>query len=294
MRMSALLADFLEESRGRGLALSTVATYRSRLGGFVTWAGPRAKARALTVELVTRYLEERRAEISSVADQRKAVSSFCNYARRRRLIRGPNPAGAELHRLPRSRWRRRRRTMTRAEDLALRREACRRDVWPAVLLARWGGLRRGEACSARWCDVDVAGGAVELPGREGGRKHPRTVWLSAWVQLQLRGWMTDTTWPARPADEIWPHHAKTGDRRLVEICEDAGLRHLTWNVLRASFVTDCFRGGMTVKEESLIVGHSPDVAERYYNEWLAREARVKLPPDPLERGRGAAAAGVDH
>lgn len=288
MRLTQLLVDFLEESRGRGLALSTLATYRSRLGAFVAWAGPRAGARALTVERVSSYLVELVAGITSAADHRKSLSSFCNYARRRRVLRGLNPAAAELHRLARPRWRRRRRTMTGAEDLVLRREACRRDVWPAVLLARWAGLRRGEACSARWCDVDVAGGAVELPGLEGGRKHPRTVWLSAWVQLQLRGWMTDTTWPARPADEIWPHHAKTADRRLAEICGDAGLRRLTWNVLRASFVTDCFRGGMTAKEESLIVGHSPAVAERYYNEWLAREARVKLPPDPMERGDGAA------
>ena len=289
MRLTDLVRDFLEESRGRGLALSTVATYGSRLRAFAAAMGPRAKARALTQERITRYLTERRGEISSASDHRKTISCLCNYARRRRLIRGPNPAAAELHRLPRPRWRRRRRTMTVGEDLALRREACRRDVWPAVLLARWSGLRRGEACTARGCDVDVAGGAVELPGREGGLKHPRTVWLSSWVQLQLRGWMTDTSWPARPADEIWPHHAKTADRRLAEICRDAGLRHLTWNVLRASFVTDCFRGGMTAKEESLIVGHSPDVAERYYNEWLAREARVKLPGDPLERGRGAAA-----
>lgn len=292
MRLTELLADFLDESRGRGLALSTVATYRSRLRGFVTWCGARAKVRRLDVETLTSYLVELGRELSSVADHRKSLSCFCNYARRRRLIKGPNPAGAELHRLRRSRWRRRRRTMRGPEDLALRREASRRDVWPAVLLARWAGLRRGEACSARWCDVDVVGGAVELPGREGGRKHPRTVWLSSWVQLQLRGWMTDATWPARPADEIWPHHAKTADRRLAEICEDAGLRHLTWNILRASFVTDCFARGMTAKEESLIVGHSPAVAERYYNEWLAREARVKLPPDPLERGRGAGVAGV--
>lgn len=280
-RLQGLVKEYLDDCARRGLAAGTRAGYACRLRSFVGHVGVRRRPAGITFADVAGWLAARMERVSDVADDRKSLAVFLNYCRRRRVLRGENPAAAELHRLPRPRYFRRHRTMMPGEDLALRRVACRRDVWPVVLLARWAGLRRGEACVARWCDVDLAQGAVDVPGHEGGRKHPRVVWLSPWVQLQLRSWMNDPTWPARPRDPVWPLHVRSADRRLAEICEAAELRRLTWNVLRASFVTDCFSRGMTAKEESLIVGHSPEIAERHYNEWLAREARSKLPPDPL-------------
>ena len=45
-------------------------------------------------------------------------------------------------------------------------------------------------------------------------------------------------------------------------------------------------------QESIIGGHSPEVARKYYSEHDAREAIGKLPPDPLTENR-AQARGAD-
>lgn len=281
MRLQGLLDDFLDDCQRRGVSRGRIASYRCRLGAFVSFAGARCPLRRFDFCLVAGFLSSRPSDFLSLSGDRKAISALANHGRRRLLLRGDNPASAVLHRLRAPRRFKRHRTMNPAEDLALRTEACRRDIWPVILLARWAGLRRGEACTARWCDLDLVDGSVELVGLEGGRKHPRVVWLAPWVCLQLRAWMNDPTWPCVAAEPMWRRSAMSADRRLHEVCRKAELRHLTWNVLRASFVTDVFRRGMSAKEESLIVGHSPEVAERYYNEWRAREARPKLPVDPL-------------
>ena len=41
-------------------------------------------------------------------------------------------------------------------------------LWPILLLARWAGLRRGEACALRWSEIYLAEGYLEVRGHEGG------------------------------------------------------------------------------------------------------------------------------
>ena len=68
---------------------------------------------------------------------------------------------------------------------------------------------------------------------------------------------------------------------LKEFCEEHLTRQLNFNDLRASFATECYERGVTAEQESRIVGHGVAVAEKHYLDYEAKEARPKLPPDPL-------------
>jgi hypothetical protein len=87
---------------------------------------------------------------------------------------------------------------------------------------------------------------------------------------------------------LWPQGPAEATKDLQEFCRRHLKRQLSFNDLRASFVTDCHEHGLTAMEEGRIVGHSAAVAEKHYSEYEAREARHKLPPDPLT------AAGADE
>ena len=158
-------------------------------------------------------------------------------------------------------------------------------LWPILLLARWAGLRRGEACALRWSEIFLAEGYLEVFGHEGGRKHPREhVWLAPWIVMQLRA--IKSSWqPAGDEWPLWPYHPDTASDYLADFCKDHLKRSLGFNDLRASWVTEVFGCGMSATEEAQIGGHSPEVADRYYSEFTAEEARGKLPPDPLRAQR---------
>ena len=80
---------------------------------------------------------------------------------------------------------------------------------------------------------------------------------------------------------IWPHHQDTASDMLAEFCDSHLTRKLNFNDLRASFATECYERGLTPSQESRIVGHGVAVAEKHYLDYEAKEARPKLPPDPL-------------
>jgi integrase len=208
---------------------------------------------------------------------------FFNYLKARRWYRGENPAHAELHlkRKPRRRFKTTERRTTPGEDLVLRREGAKARIWPVILLTRWAGMRRGEACLVRWGEINLAEGYADVVGHEGGRKHPRRVWLAEWVVNELRAlrptWLPeDGKWP------VWPGHPDTATQEFGEFCAKHLSRRITFNDLRASFSTDCYECGMKPAQESRIVGHGVAVAEKHYLDYEAAEARHLLPGDPLQ------------
>ncbi len=91
----------------------------------------------------------------------------------------------------------------------------------------------------------------------------------------------DGKWP------MWPYHVDVATKELQRFCDANRLRGISFNDLRASFASECYKRGMTPAQESRIVGHGVAVAEKHYLEYEAEEARPLLPPDPLtEAGDG--------
>jgi len=295
--LSMAIDGFVAHCKESGLARTTVANYASRLGKFLDGVGDVDLSEwvpDVAYGVVSRYLRERAHEIRSPKHDRLVLSAFFNYLRYRRWYKGENPADAKLHSLrqPRAKLRRSKRRTTREEDLIMRRLGPKHAFWPVLLLTRWAGMRRGEACSLLWSEISLDEGYADVVGHEGGRKHPRRVGLAPWVVLQLRtlqpNWLPENgKWP------VWPRHPDTATEELQAFCDEHLGRRISYNDLRATFTTECFERGLTPKQESMIVGHSAGVADRHYSDYEAMEARTKLAPDPLTEAGGSDPTGVE-
>jgi len=293
--LAAGIKSFLDECVDARLAVNTVRGYRSILDRFLEhvgdeditlWSGD------VAFDKVAEFLRARRGDVKNTTKDRVTVGTFFNYAKSKRWYRGENPAGGKLHRLrrPRQGFIKPERRTTAEEDQALRLQGHKSPVWPVLLLTRWAGMRRGEACTVRWSEIDLRLGRADVMGHEGGRKHPRRVWLASWVVMQLRS--IKPAWLPRDGDvPVWPHHPDTASEFLRELCDEHLDRRISFNDLRASFATDCYEHGLTPAQESRIVGHSAAVAEKHYLEYEAKEARSKLPDDPLTERRDGDADG---
>jgi len=285
MVLSAGIADFIKECESARLAGNTVRGYRQMLGRFLAVVGDEDISmwtQDVAFDKVSEFIRVRRGEVKNVTKDRVTVNTFFNYAKSKRWYRGENPAGGKLHNLrqPRKGFVKPERRTTPEEDQILRQEGQKSPVWPVLLLTRWAGMRRGEACTVRWSEIHLRLGCADVMGHEGGRKHPRRVWLAPWVVMQLRA--IRPSWMPRDGNiPIWPHHPDTATELLGELCDEHLDRRISFNDLRASFATDCYEHGLTPAQESRIVGHSAAVAEKHYLEYEAKEARSKLPDDPI-------------
>lgn len=283
--LSTAIQSFLEYCRGNELSIQTLRGYAARLKRFLLFVGDEAVSEWTPKQARTKvrdYLEARGREVRQVNYDRVPLVVLFNYLRARDWYMGDNPADAKLqlrHKTRRS-FKSDGRCTTPEEDQVLRCEGQRSTLWPVILLTRWAGLRRGEACTLLWSEVDLDRGCLDVTGHEWGRKHPRRVWLAPWVVLQLK-MLRPAQVPGNGRWPVWPFHVDTATKELETFCGEHGLRRVSYNDLRASFATECYRRGMTPAQESRIVGHGVQVAERHYLEYEASEARDLLPPDPL-------------
>ena len=102
--------------------------------------------------------------------------------------------------------------------------------------------------------------------------------------MQLRTILPRNLNADRPCP-VWAHYPDQSTKDMKTFCSEHLDRRITFTDLRASFVTQCQELGMSPTQESRIVGHSIEVAERYYSEYDARNAITKLPADPLTSRR---------
>ena len=120
--------------------------------------------------------------------------------------------------------------------------------------------------------------AVVCGEYEVGRKHPRTVGLAPWVVLQLKLFRAQQH-PA--SDKVYPYHEDTSCKDFAKFRKKYISRYITLKHLRRSFTNEGYECGLTAEEEAAMAGHSIEVAQKYYLDWRAMEARKKLPADPL-------------
>ncbi len=152
--LSTAVQSFLDHCRANELARQTVRNYTARLKKFAAFVGDKDISLWSPEDAyleISRYLEARSQEITSTKQDRVPIGTFFNYVRAKRWYRGENPANAKLHlhRKPRRRMKDTKRCTTPEEDLVLRREGQKSALWPVLMLTRWAGLRRGEACTVR-------------------------------------------------------------------------------------------------------------------------------------------------
>ena len=171
-----------------------------------------------------------------------------------------------------------RRLLAAAED---------KQVWMAIALALSCGLRRGELCGLRWCDIDMdqgvmyiqnqrqritAAGLVDAPPKsEAGYRElpiPRHLadFLSEWYLLQqadalLMGRMPSYVLPGPRGNGIDPHAL---DRAFQGVCRAAGVE-CTLHGLRHTMASMGACAGVSMPVLQALLGHSsPQTTAQYY------------------------------
>jgi integrase len=149
--------------------------------------------------------------------------------------------------------------------------ACGGDLKTLVTFMVHTGLRHNEARALRWQDVDLVTGKMvvrlgvwkyEVGTPKGGRK--RTIPLNA-IALEvlkrhrhLRGERVFCREDGRMLGE------KTHQKSLATACRRAGLRNVTWHVLRHTFGSHLAMRGVTIKTIQELMGHqSIEMTMRY-------------------------------
>jgi integrase len=191
MRLPALAELFPESRRARGVTPATLAAYRIHLEQFT-----RARGKPTTLE-IARLLADRRdlgASPGYVWTIARTLRAFARWAFAMGYLR--RPVTVEMPRLPREIGR----VLSEEETRRLLAVADPKER-AAILLLLDTGLRRSEACSLLWSDLE--GDAITLRRGKSGR--PRIVCVAlntAGTRSSPRRGAVDpgrrTSWPAIP------------------------------------------------------------------------------------------------
>jgi integrase len=200
--------------------------------------------------------------------------------------------------------------------------------WPIRILnalCLLAGLREGEACGRRWCDLDGSAGPLaamavgtQYGGLELKTERPRVVPVHRLLAELLTAWRAEgfevyTGHAPEPVDYIVPnlsswsrtrHHTRSSYyKAFVRYAEAAGVRPRSLHATRHTFITLCRRGGAR-KDVLERVTHNArgDIVDRYTHfDWeplcaavscLNLDAHQDLPPGSENRGELRAAARV--
>lgn len=151
----------------------------------------------------------------------------------------------------------------------------------AVLLALFGGLRRGECRGLQWGDIDEAENVIDVRHNwtdEDGLKQPksgsfRRIFLHKAVKealkaIQTRAFSDYVLFDPRTGGPISEQIVKDGFVRMVRGIgisnAERKARRIQFHGLRHQFVTDCLIAGMKAAEAQALAGHKTSrMMDRY-------------------------------
>ena len=264
----AILQDFLLSRRAKGCAPSTVYFYQRTLKTFLA---------SLPVELPELRPPHVRAYLTSLMNKgikphpaARAVRALVRFAHREGYI--PAAVQFEMPKYVRPAMR----VLNEVETKALLAACLKPRERAAISLLLDTGLRRAEACSLRWADVDFEGGSLVV--RKGkGSKH-RVVGIGSTARRSLLK---------------LPHQGEyilglrsSGLRMLVErVSHRAGLVGIGCHVLRRTAATALTRNGMGTFALQRTLGHASIATTLLYvnlaNETIVAAHQQASPLDNL-------------
>lgn len=154
------------------------------------------------------------------------------------------------------------------EDLGRIMDACPNDGWRALFaLARWAGLRQGEALRLRWADVNIDTGILTIgnpTGRVSTKHRTRYTPIEPRLAVVLTRIMQDA-----PAGSVGPCHGVLRAnlyRQTWAILKAAGVPryHKPYHTLRKCLVTD-WQAKYPPLDVAAWLGHDVRVAAEYYH-----------------------------
>ncbi len=143
-----------------------------------------------------------------------------------------------------------------------------------IMLCLSTGIRLGEVCALKWCDVDSENACLyinrtvqRIAIEDGDTKTTlmitppksvhsvRKIPLSQSMQLLLNKFYIH-----KSGEYLWnknkPLDPRTYQKRFQSYLKEAGIRSKNFHILRHTFATNCIANGMDVKCLSEILGHS--------------------------------------
>lgn len=159
----------------------------------------------------------------------------------------------------------------------------------AIMLALWGGLRRGEVTSITWGHVDLVGGVMSVPGTKNDASYaaipmfPQLVeFLLEWkenqrAELAEMGLVQDDSTPviANGAGDAYTPDGL--GKAWRERRDSLGLPGFKLHELRHSFATMLARGGFPAKGIQAFMRHSDErTALRIYQHFNADDLRASM------------------
>ena len=161
--------------------------------------------------------------------------------------------------------------LTREETQRLLFEAKEEGFYELFLLDLATGLRRGELLALRWEDLDFERGELHIRRqveRVNGRiverdlktkNAARTLILPPELIAVLRRYRetVNSRWMfPSPVKEDQPRDQAACRKRLSQILERAGCKHVRFHDLRHAFATNALQYGMDVKTLAAVIGHA--------------------------------------
>lgn len=247
--------DFLLSRQAMRLSRYTLIFYRQTAGRFVAWAEKKGLTapEAITAAHIREWLAESPLQTSTLRAWAEGIRTCVRfwlaegYIPQEIKVWMPRP---ESHRLP----------CLTLEEVQRGIAACRTPREKALFLFLVdSGLRRSEALSLTWEDVQFADGTVLVRRGKGGKA--RTVVIGAQTRRSLLRYRKGLPQPLRPASPVFCTIRGTrltdqGLRHMMNrIGERAGV-HITPHALRRTFATLSLRGGVDVLCLQRLMGHS--------------------------------------
>jgi integrase/recombinase XerD len=258
----AFLPDYLDYLLNeRGLSSNTISAYHRDLTDWLT------SKHALDPNGITAWLSSRKSggfKSTTIARRRAALSSFCRYLRRQRIIpNNPVTAAGRFRAIKASLPK----TLNEAEIVRL---LCAPDIMTpkglrdAALLdvMYCCGLRVSECAELRWHSVDLSGGWLRIVGK--GDKERMVPLSSSSITLlqQLRTSFTDKQIGNQlvfglTRSQIWRQVKRYGAAANLP-------RHPSPHWLRHSFATHLLNGGADIRVIQEMLGHARITTTQIY------------------------------
>lgn len=193
-----------------------------------------------------------------------ALRAFYAWAMREEFVRADPTAGIDRVREPRSLPRPLTRQQAKAMLAAARTISPRAGAVVALLL--FSGLRRTEALSLMWGDVDLTNGVVRVENGKGGKDRQVPVppllveALCVWRARSVEGaWVFPSEY--RPGEHL---HANTLWRDVQLAAEAARIEGVTPHRLRHSYATEMLRVSHDVTQVKELLGHASLASTQVY------------------------------